>query len=179
MGSLCAGAITAILCLPRIIPTSILNSKLLEAFALIATFWSMAAFRNWIQVSSDHRPAILIAAACSVFFICKCVSGGFAFKLLDQLMRCKPLKYLGTISYGVYLIHVPLGTWFRSDIFGPIWHSIPFESLGFLSKLRWQSWIISFPLSVLLSIALASVTWFFIEKPFMSLKDRFFSPRNF
>lgn len=73
--------------------------------------------------------------------------------LLSKLLRCKPLYALGTISYGFYLIHM-----------------LPFTVLQALatSHPRWKPVI---PIFVfLLTAALATLSFRYLETPFLRLK---------
>jgi peptidoglycan/LPS O-acetylase OafA/YrhL len=75
-----------------------------------------------------------------------------------RLLRLPPLARLGQVSYGLYLYHFPVLA-ILLDIA---------RGLGFTGKV--------YPLKVLsivLSIALARLSWRFIERPLLSLKDRF------
>lgn len=172
MGSLCLGGLGAILSLPKILPNYIQKSKTVEIIILVSILWSMATLRNFIPRSPISGYAIPIASLASLFLICKCVQSSFAFVSIGRFLENRSLCFLGTVSYGVYLIHFPMGNYFRSEIFGPIWHRLPFEELGPFSKLRWHSWILSFPMVVLLSVGLAAVSWFFIEKPILEWNNR-------
>jgi peptidoglycan/LPS O-acetylase OafA/YrhL len=76
-----------------------------------------------------------------------------------KYLRLPPLLYFGRISYGVYLIHIPL--------------------IAFLDatsrKMGWQGFQ-GFPrlfIGAGAAIAVASLSWYFFEKPILSLKDRF------
>jgi peptidoglycan/LPS O-acetylase OafA/YrhL len=76
--------------------------------------------------------------------------------IVGRFLACKPLVYVGSISYGLYVYHaaIPgfLGRW---DL---PW---PDRSLGRLA------------LVVVLSIAIASFSWFAMERPLNNLKKYF------
>ncbi|MBC7968279.1 MAG: hypothetical protein H7Z17_20425, partial [Fuerstia sp.] len=78
------------------------------------------------------------------------------------------------VSYGVYVYHIPLAFVISVYLFDPIWLQIPFDQFGLLSKLRWNAWIIKLPLFSLLTVGLASVSYRFMEKPILALKERWF-----
>ncbi len=79
-------------------------------------------------------------------------------------LRWEPLRALGTISYGLYLYHVPV--LHSVDAFLP--RSIP----GFR--------VVEGLLTLSLTVAVAALSWRFIEQPILKLKDRFdyCSPRR-
>jgi peptidoglycan/LPS O-acetylase OafA/YrhL len=84
--------------------------------------------------------------------------------LFVKLLEWKPLAYIGRISYGLYVYHFAL-TWLVARLrdLGPI----PEELAKAMTA------IIAFFLSVLV----ASLSYRFIEKPILDLKDRYFSLR--
>lgn len=78
-----------------------------------------------------------------------------------------PLIYLGKISYGLYMFHAIfyflVFVIFKKDL------SQLFESLGLLTWKRELSILMAF----LATAATASLTYFFFEKPFLKLKQKF------
>ena len=74
-------------------------------------------------------------------------------------MRSRPLQYLGKISYGLYVYH--MGAMFVVD-------SMLTERPG-NHHVLWQHIVMSFGLT----IAVASVSYAVLEKPFLKLKRRF------
>ncbi len=178
MGSLCAGALTAICSIQHAMPRFVLRSKFIELLLALILLWCMACVRSNLSNPVGNIASFLSMAICSILLLCKCIRGQFAFQVTKVLFSSKHIQYLGTVSYGVYLIHAPLGTWFRNDIFGPLWHTIPFENLGLLEKIKWHSWVLSFPLVTLLSIGAATLSYIFIERPLTDFRNRFFSVKN-
>ena len=81
-------------------------------------------------------------------------------KLFVNFLDSKPLQYLGKISYGLYVYHFPI-VWFAARIRG----------LGMEETL-------AKPLTALITfvatVTIASLSYFFMEKPLINLKDRFF-----
>jgi peptidoglycan/LPS O-acetylase OafA/YrhL len=82
-----------------------------------------------------------------------------------RVLRLGPVRYLGRICYGVYLLH-PLALWIVLEL-------IKKQKLHFHKD---------DPLYVIdgiaLSIALASLSWYLFERPILSFKDRFTYSRN-
>lgn len=83
-----------------------------------------------------------------------CQSGATWLKILRNKWLCT----IGTVSYGLYLYH---------------W--IIYEKLDTLVKFRWglgdPLWLDV--IKVVLSVMVAFISWHFIEKPILKLKDRF------
>jgi peptidoglycan/LPS O-acetylase OafA/YrhL len=85
--------------------------------------------------------------------------------LFNRILELKPLKYLGKISYGLYVYHLTI-IWFVGRIRD--WLPVPDEPTAKLLTA-----LISFPLT----IVIASLSYFLIEKPILNLKGRFFALR--
>lgn len=78
-------------------------------------------------------------------------------------LEWRPLVYLGTISYGLYIVHVPL-TWAMASPF----HAL-IQGIGISGPL--YGWAF-FGLVFGASVAAASLLWFGVERPILRLKGR-------
>jgi peptidoglycan/LPS O-acetylase OafA/YrhL len=83
-------------------------------------------------------------------------------KLLVKILEFAPLRYLGKISYGMYVYH-----------YGILWFAKIGMSVSQSSKALWQATWIALGATVVVS----SLSYYLLEKPVMDLKDRFFSTR--
>jgi peptidoglycan/LPS O-acetylase OafA/YrhL len=80
--------------------------------------------------------------------------------LFVRFLESAPLRYLGKISYGLYIYHLPI-LWFALDI----------GDLGVKdAMIKPVATLITF-FGTLLT---ASLSYYFLEKPLLGLKDRFF-----
>ena len=75
-------------------------------------------------------------------------------------LRSSPLRYLGKICFGLYLLHRPADT-----IVGAFAHR-----LGIAGDAWWL-----IPTKMAAAVALATISWRMLEQPFLRLKDRFAS----
>lgn len=82
---------------------------------------------------------------------------------LTRVMETRPLKYLGLISYGLYVVHLPVG------VFASAW--LPLEAWSTATGLPRN--VVDFAVMGSVSIALASLSYFLFEAKFLALKDRF------
>lgn len=85
----------------------------------------------------------------------------------QRILENKRVLYIGKISYGVYLYHLPLSIALTAYLFNPIWNNINFS---FLPVLKYHSWIIKLPLYYLITIGVAHLSFIAIEKPLLKLK---------
>ena len=83
-------------------------------------------------------------------------------RLFNRFLEMKALKYLGKISYGLYVYHLAI-IWFT----GRIRDFLPVEEP--VAKLLTA--IISF----VVTLIVASLSYFLLEKPLLNLKERYFS----
>lgn len=82
-------------------------------------------------------------------------------KLFNNILDWYPLRYLGKISYGLYVYHLPI-----------IWFSIRVRDFGIEDPYaRPVIAVISFVATLLV----ASISYKVLEKPLLNLKDRFFN----
>ena len=97
-----------------------------------------------------------------VLIISAVIRGGAFWKFLSW----KPLAFLGKISYGLYVYHLAV-VWFVPRLFGGILTGQSFLTTFLLT-------IIEFCITLLISV----LSYFLLEKPVLSLKDRFFAMRS-
>ncbi|MCX6534742.1 MAG: acyltransferase [Actinobacteria bacterium] len=145
LDSLLIGAMFAYVYRHFQVPSKILNS--------VATFSLMGLI--YIKYVLDKSPFIFemgwtIIALLAGFIILSVAEGVF---FVQKVFTWRPLTMIGKVSYGLYLWHMPIFLLFgRHVTSGPK------------------------PLRLLIGIILASVvtslSWFFIEKPFLNLKNR-------
>ena len=78
-------------------------------------------------------------------------------------LRWRPLVYFGTISYGLYLYHVPVRFAFE----------VAFRKVGIVHAFDGSRPLYRSILELTVSIIVASLSWRLIEKPILGLKSRF------
>jgi peptidoglycan/LPS O-acetylase OafA/YrhL len=76
------------------------------------------------------------------------------------VLRWAPLRHLGKLCFGLYLLHRPADTLASAAIART---GLPAESLWWM------------PLKMAVAVGLATLTWHLLEQPFLRLKDRFAS----
>ena len=80
---------------------------------------------------------------------------------LAPLLRWRPMVWVGTVSYGMYMMHMlAVNVVRRAE---PMLHL--------------DSSVVLFCGSVAVAVAMASVSFVFFEQPFLGLKDRLFQDR--
>jgi peptidoglycan/LPS O-acetylase OafA/YrhL len=84
----------------------------------------------------------VLAVACAVVVLSACA---LQYPMVVQLTA--PLRYLGTISYGIYLWHLPI-------IFA-------------LKRVSWVEGPKALPAVIMLTLLFASLSWHFFERPLM------------
>lgn len=138
----------------------------------------LIALPVWVITLFLANPAVSIVVDrvfVSLFALFIIEGANIGYKnMLGRMLEHPVVLYLGKISYGIYLYHILAVVSFwkvfgkltagRQAIFG-----IDISDIVDLLKQPW----ISFPIYLVLSIALASASWYFLEKPINSLK-RFF-----
>jgi peptidoglycan/LPS O-acetylase OafA/YrhL len=144
LDSLLIGAMFAYVYRHYQVPSKILNSVATLSFLGLV----------YIKYVLDKSPFIFemgwtIIALLAGFIILSVVEGVF---FVQKVFTWRPLTIIGKVSYGLYLWHMPIFLLFGRHV-----------TSG------------SRPLRLLIGIILASVvtslSWFFIEKPFLNLKD--------
>jgi peptidoglycan/LPS O-acetylase OafA/YrhL len=78
---------------------------------------------------------------------------------LQALLRSRVLVYTGTISYGIYLLS-----------------KLPVDAVKLAHLERFP--LLAFPITLVVTYALAALSWKVLERPFLRLKRSFESPRT-
>ena len=159
------GALGALFYQQKKLPLHLLEIRLIEYLS----FFVLA-----ILLFSDVKFKHLICPFLSLYFVLKTTHSGFINKYLDGFLSQKWIVYIGSISYGIYLYHLPLGHYLTEYVFDPVWHNIDWASLGVLGKIRWHPWIIKFPLYSAITVILAHYSYHLLEKRLLSYKDKWF-----
>lgn len=155
--------------------------------AVYLTWWQVPRFlftNRWVEICGlglvgiaicwDFPLRFILMGCGSLFLVIKAAQFEFQTRWIDRLLTNSRVTYVGMISYGIYLFHVPLGNALTAHFFDPVWKAIPFAELGALEKIRWHSWVVKLPLYTGASIALAAVSHRWFEAPIMELKKRWF-----
>ncbi|HRN91003.1 MAG TPA: acyltransferase [Ferruginibacter sp.] len=122
----------------------------------------------------DNTKMILFPLV-AVGIILKAKENAWNFRLVNSILNHRYAVYIGKISYGLYIYHLPLAYYFTEYIFTPLWLQIPFETFGSFKALEFHSWIIKLPLYTMLSIIVAHFSYKYFESYFTNLKDKYFA----
>ena len=164
--SLSIGALGAYFLNKNLLPERIFKSKNLEYFLIVLLI---------ILLCFSEKYKLVICPIISLYFVLKCCLGGYNSMYINNFLSNSKVSYIGSISYGIYVFHLPLDYFFTTYIFDPyFWNQINFEVLGKLSKIKMHPWLIKFPLYSILSVLIAHFSFRYIEKPILALKDRYF-----
>ncbi len=115
----------------------------LAMWMALAFYWHFdATFWDSEVMVIPYRTALALAFGCVVFAAC-CIQGPVVTLLTA------PARYLGKISYGIYLWQLPV--------------------ILALQRLTWLSAPRAFPVIVILTIIFSAGSWHFFEKPLVDL----------
>lgn len=127
--------------MPRLAtPAGRVGISLLAGFA---AYWTFVSYPMLAGLGSGIFARTFIAATCALVVLAACameMSG--IYKIVFY-----PFLYLGTVSYGIYLWHLPV--------------------LNSLKRVAWLTPQQVLPLALTITIIFASVSWHFFERPFM------------
>ena len=125
--------------------------------------WSVLAFFGAGFAFLAMSPAnVLFIYFPIAIMVVALVDAGLRFRPLRALLSLRLRRYLGTISYGLYVFHIAV-----------IYATVDILSLPGLEGL--SNGPVLFALSLTLTIAAASVSYRFLERPFLQLKRRYTS----
>jgi len=143
----------------------------------VAVFAAVVVLNNWIAVDlpRDYHSAITdvwerLAASVVGFFLIGRGVLGFGGPM-KWLLENPVSQYMGRISYGLYLYHNFVFNFYHTQpthFTVRAWHRIT-DILPVLNS----SYVFQFSFFLALTIALATLSWYLIEKPVNTLKDRF------
>jgi peptidoglycan/LPS O-acetylase OafA/YrhL len=168
MFALCIGALGALAQKRRLF----VHSKLLTNVALE---WAVILFL-FVLLYKDSSLKYLLCPFISLFLVLKAANDHYS-RPIAAFLSNRTVVWIGTISYGIYLYHLPLSELFMS-YFYPFYDGLPWQRLGpKLAKLHWNTWIVAFPLRSGIAITVAHFSFIWLERPLLRLKDIYFSRR--
>jgi len=85
-------------------------------------------------------------------------------KLFMRFLEWTPLRYMGKISYGLYVYHLPI-----------IWFAFEIRNLDIVKVDVVQP--IATVIAFIATLLVASISFYVLERPLLNIKDRFF-PRQ-
>jgi peptidoglycan/LPS O-acetylase OafA/YrhL len=146
-------------------------SVVLSFCSLALLSWDCGMFqipdvRSTLAFSVFGYSLISILSA-SLVGVCVVWSGSFSF--IFRMLRSKPSVYVGTLSYVMYLIHMP------------VYVSLQLMVLKYLGKssavvldMNNGLLLLLAVLTTVCTVAIASLSWEYFETPILRLKDRRF-----
>lgn len=165
-GAILLGAVGTVLYRNTLLPARFFKSLFWEIFIFLVLCYTLV-----VEYNLRH----FILGCCSLFIVLKAVKQNFQIGFINSLLNNKRVVYLGTISYGIYILHLPLSHYVMGNFFDPyIWEKIHFGNSGILSKLFYNEWLIRLPIMTLLTVFVAHLSYKYFETPILRLKDRYF-----
>jgi len=106
-------------------------------------------------------------AGTAFFLVLPAIFGPHRKGLARRFLASRPMQFAGRISYGIYLWQVlVIGRWVSTGLvrpFPPARHPGQQFNISFWSTLAW---------AVIVTVILATLSWFLVERPWLRFKDR-------
>ena len=136
-----------------------LNQRLLTVGIILVGLAALGAFVTL------PMPLAGSASTIGTYVVVGLISGGAVLATLKiaplrAILGCRPVAFLGKISYGLYVFH-----------FTSILMLQSFSSLS--PSLHFRDYILFAAVAFLMTFAAAATSWFLLERPFLRLKERF------
>ena len=122
---------------------------LIACVAVLCAGYALMAMQHFPRLVTEEAADWVIALSVAVFLIAALADTWFT-----RMLRHKITVYLGTISYGIYLLHLPV----LFVLVNLLWTHVP------------AFWI--FGLALALTLALAQLFYVYLERPSMALGKR-------
>jgi peptidoglycan/LPS O-acetylase OafA/YrhL len=142
-GLIALGGATAIAVKPNRATTRLAGPAL-----VLYLYWAITGFPSWMTGSLFFVPALLVA------LVLVGVTGN-QDGLLVKALEIEPMRYIGRISYGIYLYHT----------------LVTFEGIPGLGWFANHATVAAIA-ETGVAIALAAVSWHALEQPLLNLRDR-------
>jgi len=131
----------------------------------IQSFWltSLIKYASWVQTRPEYMAIYIGNGISAALFLYPLVFGDQNRTVLRRVLQRQPMKWLGEISYGIYLWHT-------------IWLVIIYE---WVQKGTWPGGF--WPTFFLVSVMTLPISWLsltLIERPLMKLVQKATSPRR-
>jgi len=166
MFALSIGGLGAMLFDGKAITAAGFRSKSLEWLSIILLI---------IALTLRLRIRFLICPFLILYWVIKCRHSIFAHPIWNKISMQKPFVYLGKISYGIYLYHLPVAYYVGRICSKYLGGVLPqFESNVLVGYLLQHDWIVLFPFYSIITIGIAALSYQFIERPILKQKDKFF-----
>ena len=136
---------------------------------LSRALWPLGALALLGCVLLQHQPAaaaVFTETLVSLLFMTLVAAAGAGVRgFAGRLLEARPLRYLGKISYGVYVYHLLLPDVARA-LLAPLGITTPLQGTA------------HFLVYTAATIAVASLSWYAFERPLNALKSRYVAPRR-
>ena len=153
--SLLAGCLASLLVHWNMLPNSSRFLKALTIGSLLgAALIGFCVLRRDLGSSQNYDGLFTLVALATALIIVRLLAAPAG--LVSKILESAPLVGVGRISYGWYLFHMPVIEWF------------PWDGLGWRHPLNTL-------LVAILSLVPALLSYYWIEQPFLRLKDRLHS----
>lgn len=167
MGPLALGALGAVVVRVKGKRYFLFESLIIELIVFGVLIWGL--------ITVNYSNKLLLCSITNLFFVLKAYHFSFKISWINNFLSNSKVVFAGRVSYGIYVYHGIIAFYFTKYIFDPIWHSIPFEDFGKLAKIEFHNWIFKLPIYTLVAIAVASLSFKYLEMPVLKLKDKYFS----
>jgi len=163
MASLGLGAFGAVYAMKYKLPEKIFRSIFLECIVLLVVLPVSLFFFFKL------KPVVL--GVVSLYLVLKAAFFSFRITGINKFLKHRYVLYMASISYGIYVYHVPIQYYMNEYVFSPVWNKIDFS---FYPKLEFHPWIFKAPLYLAVTIGFAALSMRFLERPLLKMKDRLF-----
>jgi len=161
MGYLSLGALATIMVNNNYLPNTFFRNRYVEIAIL---------FLLGITLVFSFPSRSFLLACCCFYLLIKSVHSDFSINIINRFLLNKKIAFIGTISYGIYIFHPIIGSCLNKFLLAYVFSKNNFNATGIISKL----WIVELPVYSAISIFIAWLSYKYIERPILSLKNKYF-----
>lgn len=145
--------------------STIFESKTLEIVSFFLLIYVLI-------FSTSYRDLFL--SFISVFYVAKSTIFNFKLTFINKILSDKFVIYIGKLSYGIYIFHLPVEYYISTYFFEPVFIKMIDSEVITDSIYNNYSWIFTFPIYSGCSLLLSSFSFRYIELPILKFRNKHF-----